>query len=55
MRKISLVEAFNIERKEPKLNNVTDYDIFPDKKLLDELRTRIVENLIDKEVPQDKL
>lgn len=55
MRKTSLVEAFNIERKEPKLNNVTDYDIFPDKKLLDELRTRIVENLIDKEVPQDKL
>ena len=55
MRKTSLVEAFNIERKEPKFNEVTDYDIFPDKKLLDELRTRIVENLIDKEVPQDKL
>ena len=55
MRKTSLVEAFNIERKEPKLNNVTDYDIFKEKKLLDELRTRIVENLIDKEVPQDKL
>ena len=55
MRKTSLVEAFNIERKEPKFNEITDYDIFPDKKLLDELRTRIVENLIDKEVPQDKL
>ena len=55
MRKTSLVEAFNIERKEPKFNEVTDYDIFPDKKLLDELRTRIVENLIDKEIPQDKL
>ena len=55
MRKTSLVEAFNIERKEPKFNSVTDYDIFPDKKLLDELRTQIVENLIDKEIPQDKL
>ena len=29
--------------------------IFPDKKLLDELRTKIVENLIDKKMPEDKL
>ncbi len=53
--KKSLVEAFNIERKKSKVNYVSDYEIFPDKKLLDELRTKIVENLIDKEIPEDKL
>ncbi len=55
MNKPSLIDAFNIERKIPKMESVTDYEIFPDKKLLDELRTRIVENLIDKEIPEDKV
>lgn len=55
MKKNSLLEAFNIERKATKTNQVNDYDVFPDKKLLDDLRTRIVENLIDKEIPEDKL
>ncbi|MCI8394027.1 MAG: CpaF family protein [Bacilli bacterium] len=55
MKRNSLLDAFNIERKEKVVSNVTDYEIFPDKKLLDELRTRIVENLIDKEIPEDKL
>ena len=55
MAKTSLVEAFNIERKQTKVDNITDYEIFPDKKLLDDLRVKIVENLIDQEVPQDKL
>ena len=50
-----MVEAFNIERKQTKVDNITDYEIFPDKKLLDDLRVKIVENLIDQEVPQDKL
>lgn len=51
----SLSDAFNIERKVVKTDAVTDYEIFPDKKLLDELRTKIVENLIDKEMPEDKI
>lgn len=55
MRKTSLVEAFNIERKQSKIRSVSDYEIFPDKKLLDDLRTKIVENIIDQEVPEDKL
>lgn len=55
MAKTSLIEAFNIERKQTKIDNITDYEIFPDKKLLDDLRVKIVENLIDQEVPQDKL
>lgn len=55
MSKTSLIEAFNIERKKPKFNDVSDYEVFPDKKLLDELRVKIVENLIDQEIPEDKL
>ena len=55
MSKNSLIDAFNIERKFVESKVVTDYEIFKDKKLLDELRTRIVENLIDKEMPEDKL
>ena len=55
MSKTSLIEAFNIERKKPKFNEVSDYEVFPDKKLLDELRVKIVENLIDQEIPEDKL
>ncbi len=54
MNKTSLMDAFNIERKSPKIDSVTDYEVFADKKLLDELRTRIVENIIDKEVPEEK-
>lgn len=55
MPKTSLIDAFNIERKAPKVNSVSDYEIFQDKKLLDNLRTTIVENLIDKEIPEDKI
>lgn len=55
MSKTSLIEAFNIERKKTKFNDVSDYEVFPDKKLLDELRVKIVENLIDQEIPEDKL
>ncbi len=53
--KSSLSKAFEIEKKNVTVTPVSDYDIFPDKKLLDTLRTKIVENLIDKEMPQDKL
>lgn len=55
MSKTSLIDAFNIERKAPKIGTISDYEIFPDKKLLDDLRTTIVENLIDKEIPEDKI
>ncbi len=55
MVRSSLVEAFNIERKKSTSHHITDYDIFPDKNLLDQLRTKIIENLIDQEIPDDKL
>ncbi len=56
MNKPSLLEAFNVEKKETKvIENVADYEVFSDKKLLDDLRSKIIENLIDKEIPKDKL
>lgn len=54
MSKSSLLDAFNIERKSMSNAIYSDYEVFPDKKLLDDLRTNIVENLIDKEIPEDK-
>lgn len=47
----SLLNAFDIERKKPNEENINDYDVFPDKILLDKLRSKIIENIIDKEVP----
>lgn len=51
----SLTEAFNIKHPVITTQNLADYDIFPDKKLLERLRTKIIENLIDKEIPEGKL
>ena len=53
MAKQTLRDAFSFERKQSDYRNITDYDIFPDKKLLDQLRTKIVEDLIDNEMPKD--
>ena len=55
MNKTSLIEAFNIERKENSYNSTPDYEIFEDKDLLDSLRTKIIENLIDKEIPEESM
>ena len=55
MNKTSLIDAFNIERKENVYNSTPDYEIFEDKDLLDDLRTKIIENLIDKEIPEESM
>lgn len=47
--KNSLLDAFNIPKNKPYRVSLTSYDIFPDKKLLEALRTKIIENLIDNE------
>lgn len=49
----TLREAFDVKIKQNKVNVLNDYEIFKDKKLLDKLRTEIVEALIDNEMPQD--
>lgn len=53
MMKKTLRSAFDFEDKKNTQVFLNDYDIFRDKKLLDNLRTKIVENLIDNEMPKD--
>ncbi|MGN1379481.1 MAG: CpaF family protein [Bacilli bacterium] len=49
----NLKELFEYKNP-PKDNNIiNDYDIFKDKDLLDNLRTKIVENIIDKNITND--
>jgi len=50
----SLINAFEIERKNNDEEILNDYDIFPDKSLLENLRSKIIENIIDKEIPEGK-
>ena len=50
-----LIEAFDVKQKNIIVQDIKDYDIFPDKKLLDELRSKIIQDLIDNNVPDDVL
>ncbi len=50
----SLVEAFNIKRKNADLSEVADYEIFADKELLEQLRLKIMGNLTEREVLTDE-
>ena len=43
----TLRDAFDVKIKQKKQDILNDYEIFPDKKLLDKLRTEITQNLID--------
>src|SRR5574344_176216 len=43
-------EEFNVELDKPTFQNITDYDSFPNKELLEELRNKIIQNLIDNDV-----
>ena len=52
MKKTSLVDAFEVTKTHRSVIPLTDYEIFQDKELLDELRTKIIENLIDTEIPE---
>ena len=53
MKKTSLLDAFEVNKEKRSIIPVSDYEIFEDKELLDELRTKIIENLIDTEIPTD--
>ena len=55
MTKQTLTEAFNIKTKSPQIKDMRDYDIFPDKKLLESLRSKIIQNLIDENIPEDTM
>lgn len=55
MNKMSLIDAFEVKPSTLKVNNISDYEIFQDKELLDNLRTKIIQNLIDENIPENKL
>lgn len=55
MAKKTLTEAFEIKPKEIVTEDVKDYDVFPDKKLLDNLRSKIIQHLIDENIPENTL
>ena len=49
----NLVDVFNVKKRTVEIPNVTDYEVFPDKEKLDELRTKIIQNLIDNTIPKN--
>lgn len=51
MSKKSLVETFNIKQNVVEKPSLADYDVFPDKTKLEELRTKIIQRLIDNTIP----
>ena len=50
----SLYDAFDFKKSKEEESIITDYEVFKDKKLLDELRKKIIEHLIDKNIPSGK-
>lgn len=55
MVKKSLMDAFEVKSTGIKIDNISDYEVFKDKEMLDELRAKIIQNLIDENIPDDKL
>ena len=47
-------DVFEVNEKEAVYKNIADYDAFPNKVLLDELRIKIIENLIDNKLEDDE-
>ena len=48
-----LIEAFEVKQKNTPVQDIKDYDIFPDKSLLDNIRSKIIQDLIDNNIPDD--
>ena len=52
----TLTEAFEVKQRTfSSEDNIVDYEIFANKNLLEELRTKIVQNLIEENIPSDEL
>lgn len=49
----NLLNEFNVKKREKEVVLVKDYDVFSDKEKLDELRSKIVQNLINNKIPQN--
>ena len=52
--KNNLRNMFEYADNDTKVNTINDYDIFKDKELLDNLRTKIVENIIDANISDEE-
>ena len=52
----TLTEAFEVKKTTfSSEDNLPDYDIFANKNLLEELRTKIVQNLVEENIPSNEL
>ena len=49
----NLVDVFNIKKRTIVTPDVKDYEVFADKEKLEELRTKIIQNLIDNTIPKN--
>ena len=54
MTKKSLSEAFDISPIKNQTKVLSDYDVFPNKVLLDNLRNQIIQNILDNKIPDDR-
>lgn len=55
MSKKRLTEVFNVDRYEEKRRILTDYEVFEDKEMLDNIRNIIIQKIIDDNIPDDEL
>ncbi len=55
MNKRTLSSEFNVSYESRETDNIKDYNIFNDKNLLDKLRRKIIQNIIDNNAPNSKL
>ena len=55
MAKQNLLDAFDVKEDRIVYKPLTDYEVFKDKELLDNLRNTIISNIIDDKVPNNKL
>lgn len=54
MNKKTLIEEFELQNTNTPISFIPDYDVFKDKKLLDELRNRIISNLLDHPILEEE-
>lgn len=55
MAKKTLTEVFEIEKEEFGRRILTDYEVFEDKEMLDNIRNIIIQKIIDDNIPDDRL
>ena len=55
MARKKLLEVFDIQEQKVTSKPVADYEIFKDKELLDNLRNIIISNLLDDNIPDNKM